>query len=387
MPPAGRASSPGPSRGAVLVLAVLAMGSSCEPAVRPVREELRLGFLSDGAVLVESVVTVERLESADHPSLERRLAEVRQALAEGWDPWTARFETLGAPAERYLLEKAAGEVHRATRSAVVREPGTLVRFFGDTSLQVGYAVDAERGRAELTILPGPPARATRRQQRQVEASLGRWAEAVAAYLEAAVAVYAWAEDYPERGRAVFGELFGPWLPEEEERTLPDLTAEEAVLLDRLGDAMLEVWRVVVVPEDGDRSLDELSRLVYDPFPAPLTVRLPAEPEEVEGFAVRPDGSLFVPGLGLWDTLPLLAGRWLDPDPLLLCFEHEYGAPGSSFDLVGFLRAPRSAVPASALPTARQLREAIAAGLSAAPLYRAVWAIDPETEPSRPWGED
>jgi hypothetical protein len=381
-----RGSGHGPRLRAIRTLVLLALVLLCSASCfePPVREELRLDFLANGAVVVTSLVEVAGPEETDNPALARRLAELRQALAEGWDPWTPRFAALSPAAERFFWEKRLGEIHRASRSAVLVEPEALPRFFADTALQVVYTVDPDRRLAELSIAPGPSQRASRRQRRELGESVGPWTEAIAAYLGAAAAFYAHAEEHPERAAALFGSLFAELLPDEERQALAPATPDEEALLDRLGEAMEKVWEVLRVPAGRDHSLDELSRLVYDPFPAPLAVRLPAPAVEVEGFAVGPDGALAVPGLGLWAALAGLEGRWLDPDPLLLYVERRGGESGEPFSLAGFLARPRSAVPESLAPDAAEVRQAIEAGLEPEPLYRAVWPIDPEAEPELPW---
>ena len=369
-----------PALAAILVSA-LALGSCFESAVR---EELWLEFLANGAVVVTSLVEVAGPEESGNPALERRLAELRQALAQGWDPWTARFAALEPAAERFFWEKHLGEIRRASRSAVLTEPEALPRFFGDTALQVVYTVDEDRRLAELSIVPGPADRATRRQRRQMREGLGPWTEAIAGYLEAASALYAHAEAEPERARAAFGALFSDLLSDEEREALPSPTPEEEALVDRLGETMQAAWEVLLVPEGREHSLDELSRLVYDPFPAHLGARLPAPAVEVEGFAVGPDGTLAVSGLGLWEALRGLEGRWIAPDPLLLYVESRGGTAGEALSLDTFLARPRSAVPEALAPDASEIRQAIEEGLAPAPFYRALWPIDPEAEPALPW---
>jgi len=118
----------------------LAFVSCFEPAVR---EELHLRFLANGAVVVTSTVLLAGPELQSNPALERRLAETRRDILEGRDPWGTRFAALEPAAERSSWEKRLGELHKASRDAVLAEPESLARFFGDTSLTVTYEVFAE----------------------------------------------------------------------------------------------------------------------------------------------------------------------------------------------------------------------------------------------------
>jgi hypothetical protein len=136
-----------------------------------------------------------------------------------------------------------------------------------------------------------------------------------------------------------------------------------------------VAAVLVVPEKEDHSLDEVSHLVYDPFPARLTVRLPGETLEVEGFEPGEKNTLTAFGPGLWQALWSLEGRWISPDPLRLYFEEDGREGQQPLALGEVLRRPRSAeVPPSAL----EVQQAIADRLRPAPVYRVVWRLQPAT---------
>ncbi|HEX4953663.1 MAG TPA: hypothetical protein VF017_09760 [Thermoanaerobaculia bacterium] len=366
------------SFGLVLSLSLLAL-SCFEP---PVAEEMRLDFLANGAVAIGVTVEIAGPESQGNAALERRLAALRRELTEGTDPWSARFASLDADAERFSWEKRLGSLSRAERSAVVTDPEKLSDFFHDAVVRVLYTVSAEQRLAELSIVPGPATRANRAERRRVEQALGDWSEAIARYFAAARRLWSYLEDHPERDRAVLGGLFDDLLAEEVKAALEPATAEEEALVEALGDRMGEVWQVLLVSEGDDHSLDELSRRVYDPFPAPLTLRLPGPAELVEGFEVEPEGELRVPGLGFWAALGRLEERWIAPDPLLLYVRHK-GA-GTELDLDALLGRARRVASETELPAREEVREAIEDGLRPAPLYRAVWAVDPEAEPALPW---
>jgi hypothetical protein len=354
-----------------IALACLASASCFEP---PVRENLTLRFLANGYAVITSRVLVGGANAAEGSAVRRRLAEVRASLLAGSDPWSQRFTALSAAAERSSWEKRLGDLSEATHSALVTEDGELGRFFGDTSLRVSYAVRPEAGVAELTIVPGPSARATRKQQRDLEAALASWSEDLAAYFADSGRLYAYLDAHPDRGQDLLGTLFKDVLPEGEK--IGELSAEEKRLVEAVDERMSKVVEVLGAPEGEAYSLDEISHLVFDPFPAKLTVKLPAAAREVEGFERHGSDTLTVDGLGFWDALLALEGRWLSPDLLSTYVEHR--AEGAQkIDLAAFVAQPRRA---AAAPAAAEVRAALVGQLAPAPVYRAVWTVHPDEDP-------
>lgn len=343
---------------------------------QPIKENLALRFLENGAVLVHATVELADAESVSNAAVKRRLEQARRDLLDGTDAWAPRFAALAPAAERYGWEKRLGEVKRLERSAALAEPASLSELFRDTSLSVTYRVVEEERWAELAIVPGASSRATRRQRKELDEALGPWCERVAAYLEAARNLYDYLDDHPDRARACLADLFSD-LAEEEK---PALTEEEEALLEPLGKNMEEVLGVLLVDGDAAYSLDEISHLVYDPFPARLSVTLPGKPLEVEGFATAPDGALTVSGLGLWDALASLEGRWLSPDLVQIYVAHQSGGK-QALDLDSLAEAPRRS---DLHVQAKEVEQAIAERLTPAPLYRARWRIDPRSEPALEW---
>lgn len=365
-------------RPARLVLAgilLLPLSSCFEP---PVREDLKLRFFLNGAVVATSTVQIAD-PSETNPALERRLAETRREILDGTDAWTARFASGEPAAERFSWEKQLGALRSATRSAVFAEPKGLEAFFRDTSVSVTYTIDPEQGVAELSIVPGVSTRATRRQWEETEKTMGSWTEAIAEYLEAGESLYTYLDSHPDRARACLGTVFAERLSEEEAKMLETLTPNEEEIVGRLDEAMGKVLEVLAVPSGGAYSPDEVSHLVYDPFPARLAVKLPGKPLEAEGFLRDNDGAFIVPSPGLWEALRSLEGRWISPDPALSFVEKD-------FDLGTFLGKPRQAAPKHRLPSVQEVRSAIEARLKPAPLYRASWRVQPEDETQFQWEE-
>jgi len=195
---------PGTLRPLVLATSLLLLASCFDP---PVRESVRIRFLPDGLAMVTSSVELDPLATSEkNPALERRLADLRRDLLDGLDLWARRFEAVEPAAERFTWEKHLGLLSGARRSAVLDGPGKLQGVFADTSLSVTYEI--REGTAELTIVPGTPAQATRKQRKDLEELLGEWSADVAEYLAATADLYDWLEDNPTRTQACLMELFG-----------------------------------------------------------------------------------------------------------------------------------------------------------------------------------
>ena len=364
----------------LFLLGVAGLAASCFES--PIRESLRLRFLPGGAVVVTTAVAIDEALGSSNAALARRIAAARRDFLEGTDAWGPRFAALTPAAERFSWEKLGGELKAVSRSALVEKPEGLAPFFADSSLRVVYEVRPEEETAELSIVPGHPARASRRQRQEMQALLERWSGEVAGYLAATRKLYAYTEEHPDRARICFGSLFNELLSEEDRKKLGKPTGEEKRLLDPVGDAMQKVWDVLLIPEGQEYSPDEISHLVYDPFPARLTVSLPGKPLAVEGFETGSDGKLSVPGLGLWNALSSLEGRWLTPDPVILFVERR-GRSDKTLDLEGFLRRPRRAEIA---PSSKEVQKEIEDHLTPAPLYRATWKVQLGEDEDFRWEE-
>jgi len=359
----------------ILVLLALAflLGACFEP---PVDESVQLRFLANGAVVVTSTVTLlNKTEEGDNAALSRRLDGIRQSLVEGSDAWSRRFAGVQPALEKSSWEKSFGVLTKGVHSAVLTEPKDLAALFGDTSLNVSYEI--KEGVAEMVIAPGPAGAATSRQRQQVERTLDAWTANVARYLAEGVDLYRYLDERPNRARACLGALFADQLSDADKKKLPSLSDTEKEHVDRLQAAMQEVWSILNVPEGEDHTPDELSHLVYDPFPGRLTVRLPAAPVEApEGFTVGKDNTLTAEGPGLWQALRSLEGHWLTPDPVLISMEHLRRSPDAPFDLSALLRQPRRT---EKPPDAREVRLAIEERLRPAPVYRVLWKVEPDAE--------
>ena len=357
----------GPERLA-LALGVLTLAGCFE---EPVSRRLTLCFVGRDAVLVSVVTTLAPGGAAeDNPALQRRLAEERRALEEGRDEWRSRFAALEAPGGRLVLEEEDGEIVAAERRALA-DPEKLGAFLADTGIAASFTVREDE--AELQLVPGPSSRATLEQRKRVAEALDDWAHAIAGYLAAGARLWRYLDEHPDRARPCLADMMSTVVRDGARSQAGEPTDDEKALVVRVEEARDAVLAVLAVPEGEAETLDGLSRLVYDPFPARVTVVLPAPPLDVEGFAVR-GATLEVGGLGLWAALERLEGRWLAPDPLLQYLRAVRGPEPESFDLEAFVGTPRHA--AAPTPDAISVRRAIEERLRPAPVYRAVWTLPP-----------
>ena len=139
--------------------------------------------------------------------------------------------------------------------------------------------------------------------------------------------------------------------------------------------MAEVLQILKVPGGEAYTLNELSHLAFNPFPAEFTVEAPSPIVEMEGFERTGERTARVPGLGLWETYTAIRNRWLEPDPLQAYLEATLRGDETPLDLAAFCALPRRSTDP---PTAQEFREALKTALTPADVYRAVWRV-PEGE--------
>ena len=361
-------------RGGALLLA-LALGACFE---EPVEERLHLCFLDDGTLVVSAVTRVNQVPGGDgNPGLKRRLDEVRRSLEQGDDDWRRRFRALDPLVERLVLDRVAGDVTELRRSAAGVDAEGLRAFFADSG--VSALLDIADGRAELSLAPGPSQRSTREQRRTVDAALGSWTALLARYAADVGALYGTLSERPERARACFSVLFATLSRSPGER----LDEREAALVKAVEVDIDDAVRIFDVADDDVYTTNELSHLVFDPFPARVAVRLAGAALESEGFRREPDGTLAVPGLGLWEAFEALEGRWLDPDPLLTVVRRQRDS-SHPFDLDAFVALPRRAAPPAGTG---EVQTEIVRLLTPAATYRVTWPVVQRTEEQEAAGFD
>lgn len=276
----------------------------------PVREHLHLTLIGDLGVVVTTVQDVAGPEVAEsNPQLAARLDERRAAIERGWDRWRPLYDELRPVVERTTLEKVDGVARRALYSAAVTDFDSVARMLASQGLDAildHEPIDDHSSEHELRLYPVGSPPATLNERAEVERRLDEWAVTVADYLADAAALYEHFERRPDRAVPCLSHLFGYG---------PDpapLDKGEEELVARLKDRIQAVAGVLQVDSGEAYTLNELSRLAFDPFPARLTVAVRGTPVEVEGF-VEGDGFLERPAVDLWRALASLEGRWLSPD--------------------------------------------------------------------------
>ena len=287
---------------AVVVLCLPLVGCYEEP----VRDHLHVVFMPGPAIIVTAVQDIGSPPSAqDNAAVEARMDEARSDLDAGWDRWSRGLVDLEPEAERRIIERHDGQVRRGLHSALITTFRPLERFLGNQGLGAFYREAS--GIRELQLNPVGGGGATRQQRDMLDEDLAIWSAEVAAYLEAAVALYQYLDRAPERAVPCFAHIF-------------DIDAENAgPLSDHEGDLVREATRgteavaeALLIPDGQAYSLNELSRLVFDTFQGRLTIAVDGPVLEIEGFV---EHELFLerPQVDLWRALEDTVGRWLAPD--------------------------------------------------------------------------
>ena len=363
------ATRPLPLRQALLAAALFLASFAGSCLAPPVAERLTLELLPGGQVRATARVELAAEES-DNPLVAARLREWRQSLLGAYDPWAQRFERLQPAEERFAWSKKAGNLVTAERSALLADPEGLVDLFADTPVSVSFT--RQPGGAELAFYPGAASRATRAERRNVETKLATWSASLAKYLRAMDVLHAATEHDPARERACLTVLFG----DADEAKEIALTDDEQRLVKAADEASSDIFDVLSVPSGEAFSLEELSRRVYDPFPADLELRIVGEVVSTEGFAATDPSVFTVPGLSLWRALSGLVARW----PALAPF-----AQAAASAAVDENDAPLDIdIEALAADLARSepppdeigVRRALGELLVPAPVYRVAWRFAP-----------
>jgi hypothetical protein len=274
----------------------------------PVQEHLHLTILPGGpvvATVVQQVAPSER--GRDNPQLTGRLEESRASLEQELDPWSQRFARLTPIAEHKSLEISEGEVRRAIRSAVFRSFDHAVQLVEADGL-TGNLIDSGSYQ-ELSLFATGGSRATYSQRQQAERLLTEWSTDLADYFSSTIELYVHLDRHPDRAEPCLAHVFDKH--EDTEATGP-LTTIEGKLVVRVKESMERVAEALLVPDGEAYSLNELSRLVYDPFPARLTIAVESAVLDSVGLIAR-EGYYERPAVDVWSALIALEGRWVAPD--------------------------------------------------------------------------
>jgi hypothetical protein len=274
----------------------------------PVREHLHLTLHGTGPVIVTVVQEVADPELAqNNRALTDRMEASRDAIEGGLDPWSRRFAQLSPLAERQSVERVEGRLRRAVHSAVLASFDDAVRIVEADGLTGSLALVGDA--SELALYPTGGSRATYAQRQDVERRLAAWSVSLADYLEAAIELYTYLDGRPDRALPCLAHIFDK---HDGAAATGPLVAHEEALVRRVKESMDGVVEALVVDSGEAYSLNELARLVYDPFPAKLTIAVKGRILGAEGLNEEP-GHFERPPVDAWTALRSLEGRWIAPD--------------------------------------------------------------------------
>ncbi len=283
---------------------------------RPVVEELTIEpERGEDSVIVTASAKFEMDPPNDR--VRARAEAARAAALSSTDAWSIRFGRLSAPEEeRLTYQKNRGVLESVVRSARISSD-ELQHLLSDTNITV-HVVRGE-GWRELTFYPGSGGRATREQQRELEAALDTWSQSVARYFTAVHHLYSYLRENPDRDRYVFAALISVNLDE------TPVTEDEAPLVEAVIDAMANIGDKMDAQEQSAMHLEEEADLVFNPFPARVVVNVPGEVISSEGFTAK-GKSLVIEPVDLFAAITALEGKWIQPDPLAALLREERPTP-------------------------------------------------------------
>lgn len=356
--------------------AILLAVPLCGCLEAPLTERLDIRMLAGGASVVSLRVSLrDPSDFAESPKLRERLESETRALEEGTDPWSARFAAASPARERDVRDTADGKLIRLTRHGRLATPDDLRAFLRDAGVGVSY--DHGEGWEELTLLPGHPLRVTSAERERVKTELASWSTKLSAYFASLERLYDYLDRRPERARVCLASIVSK-VPEGE-----SLTGEESRLTDAVEDAMGACGAILTAAKDDAYTLDELSRRVYDPFPAAIRIAVPGAVVEREGFAGAGDAPLEIPEASLWSAFTRLQGRFASPDLAVLMWRQDVGGKDAAIDVDALAAARRRA----GKPSADEIRAAIEDQLRTAPVYRVRWAPEAGREAPLPFDDE
>lgn len=334
----------------------------------PVREHLHLTVRGAGPVIVTVVQEVSDPDLAqNNQALADRMDEARSTIEGQMDPWSRRFAQLAPLAEHQSMERVEGALRRSIHSAVLASFDDAVRIMEADGL-TGTLAEAA-GVAELELFPTGGSRATWAQRQEVERRLVGWSEALAEYFEAAIELYAYFQARPDRATPCLAHIFEK---HDTAAASGPLGADEEALVRRVKEAMDLVVEALLVDSGEAYSLNELARLVYDPFPARLTISVKGRVLGSEGLIAGP-GHFERPPADAWTALAALEGRWIAPDLVTALAspapEDEQPEP----DPVVFAAMPRYF---GSAPSAAEVASALLSELVPVPVSALRWAPPP-----------
>jgi hypothetical protein len=326
--------------GRVLVFAAVFAAACARP---PVSDEVTVEIEKNDWVKVTAQTTFNEgdINTAARLSL---LESGRFAALNNTDPWSARFGRVNAEDDAVTFEKHRGKLDRVTRS--VRIPANqLQQVFSDVNITVSILNGP--GWRELSFIPGGSIRASREQRRHFEDALDSWSGAVARYFMAVDRLYDYMNANPQRAQALFSAVLQE---KADDLAIENQVAEEEQpLVESVTAAMEEIATRMDASEDGASTFGEEADLIYNAFPARMTVRVPGDVITTEGFGKE----LVVEPVDLVEIVTGFEGKWITPDPLAALLRDQTPTAASMAQL------PRRSSSASSGDVANAIREQLA----------------------------
>jgi hypothetical protein len=296
----------------LLLLLPLLFLPACTPP--PVSDEVTVEFTAGDAVVVTAETTFTL--KPQNEQARTRVESARSAAETETDPWAVRFASLTPESDRVTFQHDHGTLERVTRS--VRIPSRdLQHVFSDAHITVN--VLQGEGWRELEFYPGTSVRATREQQRHFDENLVEWSALVARYYGSVDLLYHYMDQNPARAQDLFRALLeqrdeavpGPVLLEIEEPLVEDVRSAMEAVATRMDE---DQGRADTFAEEAD--------LIFNPFPARLTIKMPKEVLSMTGFSKE----LTIEPVNLFDAITGLEGRWISPDPLAALLRDQEPSP-------------------------------------------------------------
>jgi hypothetical protein len=326
-------------------------------------DELTIEPSESGGMMRVTVKTTFELRAANE-QVGARLEAARTAALSGTDAWAIRFGRLDPQEEQVTYGKSRGLLEQVTRSARI-DDDDLQQLFSDTNITID--VLHGEGWHELTFYPGTSGRATREQRQRFETGLAQWSEAVARYFTAMDHLYTYLDEKPQRAPTVFAALLSEEGADGEE---PVVSEEEQLLLEAVGAAMEDITRRMDYQEGRASTFAEEADLIFNPFPARITLRLPSDVLASEGFSSKEKGTLTIEPVDLYVAIGGLEGEWISPDPMAFLLREQ--APTAE-EMAALPRHSQKVVSSS------EIARSITNQLTRPKTYRVRWRADGELQ--------
>lgn len=334
----------------------------------PVQETLLIQMLEEGRAAITATVTLQ--EGPKEGPMLARLRDLKRAYLHGQDSWSVRFDRARFEYEERTIhrQRRNGDVLDVSkvRHMVVIPREELMFLLGDSG--VTMTTFTSPAGTELLIVPGGGSLATSEQRRVLRTHLEGWSVLARTYVKEVSELYAYLHASPDRATAIFANLFEDLVEDEITKANP-LLDDEVELVKRTIEAMKDMTEELAGLDELPFGLNELSYLVYDPLPAAVTVCIPGEAEDVEGFVPRGDRCYSIPRRGVIDAFEALEGRWLEPDPFVTWIRVHRSQGEEKLDLPAFAAKRRSI---KGLPAASEILNALEEGMRHERSYRLRW---------------